>query len=81
MGLRPTASSYGALVYMAVVLGGQIAFAVAIMSLFAIARHFAGTLDRERRLTYETTALLAWYGAAQTAAGLLLVHGFPRAIG
>jgi cytochrome c oxidase subunit I+III len=80
-GLRPTQSGYSALVYMASVLNGQLAAAVIVMALFAVARHFAGRLDRERRMTFDSTALLAWYTAAQAALGLLLVHGFPRAIG
>jgi cytochrome c oxidase subunit I+III len=80
-GLRPTQSSYGAMVYVAGALAAQIAAAVAIMALFAVARHFAGRLDRAWRVTYETTALLAYYAAGQSLLGLVLVHGFPRLIG
>lgn len=80
-GLRPTSSSYGALAFMAGVLAGQLAFAVVIMTLYTIARHVAGLLDRDRRVTFDNTALLAWYAAGQSLLGLLLVHGFPRAVG
>jgi cytochrome c oxidase subunit I+III len=80
-GLRPTESAYGAMVYMASALNGQIAAAVAVMTGFAAARYFCGKLDAERRVSFETAALLAYYTAAQGLLGLLLVHGFPRAIG
>ena len=60
---------------------GQIVFAVTMMTLFAVARHFAGRLDREWRVNYEMTALLAYYAAGQSLLGLVLVHGFPRLIG
>lgn len=77
-GLSPSASSYGAMVYMAAVLFGQLAAAVLIMGLFTIARHVAGRLDCERRVTFDNTALLFHYTVAQSLIGLLLVHGFPR---
>ncbi len=80
-GLRPTHSGYAAMVYMATVLAGQLTFAVVIMSLFTVARHYTGRLDRERRVTFENTALLLYYTVAQSLLGLVLVHGFPRAIG
>lgn len=59
LGLRPTESSYAAMVYMAVVLNGQLAFAVAIMALFVMARHYAGKLDAVRFASLENTCLLA----------------------
>ncbi|WP_020158315.1 cytochrome c oxidase subunit I [Methylobacter marinus] len=79
-GLRPAASSYGALVYMAGILTGQLVFAMLIMALFVIARHFTGKLDRVRSATLENTSLLAYYIAAQALIGLLVIHGFPRMI-
>jgi cytochrome c oxidase subunit I+III len=79
-GLRPSASSYGAMVYMAGVLTGQLIFAVVIMSLFVIARHFTGKLDRVRSATLENTGLLVYYTVAQALVGLLVIHGFPRMI-
>jgi cytochrome c oxidase subunit I+III len=80
VGLRPSASSYGALVYMDGVLTGQLVFAVLMMSLFVIARHLTGKLDRIRCATLENTRLLVYYTAAQALVGLLLIHGFPRMI-
>ena len=79
--MRPADSAYGAMVYLAAVLEGQVVAAVLVMSLFAIARYLAGKLDSVRRGTFENTALLAWYAAAQGLVGLLLVHGFPRLLG
>ncbi|MEQ9690330.1 MAG: hypothetical protein RLO48_11420, partial [Bauldia litoralis] len=72
---------YSAMVYMASGLNGQLVLAVAIMSLFTIARHFAGRLDAVRRGTFEHTSLLLYFAAAQAMIGLLLVHGFPRLMG
>ena len=80
-GLRPADSSYSAMVYMASVLTGQVVAAVVIMSLFTAARYFTGRLDRERRVTFDNTALFALYAAGQGVLGLALVHGFPRLIG
>jgi cytochrome c oxidase subunit I+III len=77
-GLRPTQSSYGAMVYMSSVLTGQLVLAVVVMCGFVIARHFAGKLDTVRRASLENTSLLAWYTTAQAAIGLLIVHGFPH---
>jgi cytochrome c oxidase subunit I+III len=80
-GLSPTASAYGAMVYLGVVLFGQLALAILIMGLFTLARHAARRLDRERRVTFDNMALLYYYTAAQSLFGLLLVHGFPRLVG
>ncbi|MCD7058660.1 cytochrome c oxidase subunit I [Pelagibacterium xiamenense] len=80
-GLDPTASSYGAMVYMAPILTGQAAFAAIVMCLFAGARHLRGGMDKQRRVTFDNAALLYYYTAAQGVFGLVLIHGFPRLIG
>jgi cytochrome c oxidase subunit I+III len=80
-GLRPHDNSYGAMVYLGGALSAQLVFAVFIMSLFAVARHFAGRLDRVRRASLETTSLLLYYTVGQAILGLVLVHGFPRVAG
>ncbi len=80
-GLRPTLNAYGAMVYMASALNLQVALAVLIMAGFVVGRGFAGKLDRERRVTFDNTLMLLLYGAGQTLLGLILVHGFPRAVG
>ena len=77
-GVRPTESSYNALVYVASVLNGELIFAVAVMSLFLIARHLTGALNRVRYASLENTALLLYYTVAQALVGLVVVHGFPR---
>jgi cytochrome c oxidase subunit I+III len=80
-GLSPSANAYGAMVYLGIVLFGQLAFTLAIMGLFTIARHAAGKLDRERRVTFDNLALLYHYTVVQSLLGLALIHGFPRLVG
>ena len=80
-GLRPVATAYAAMVYLAGVLSAQVVVAVVFMGLFTIARLVAGRTDRERRNSFDHTALLGYYAAAQTLLGLVLVHGFPRLVG
>jgi cytochrome c oxidase subunit I+III len=79
-GLRPDASGYAALVYLAAVLQLQAIAAVVIIGLFVFARLVAGRLDATRRVTFDSLALLAYYSAAQGLVGVLLVHGFPRVV-
>jgi cytochrome c oxidase subunit I+III len=80
-GLQPDENSYSAMVYMASVLTGQIVAAVVAMTLFTIARYVAGKFNRQRRVTFENTALLGLYTAGQGLLGLTLIHGFPRLMG
>lgn len=80
-GLRPTENSYGAMVYMQSVLNGQLAFALVVMSGFAIARMTVGKLDRVRRASFDNCAVLYYYAVGQLVFGLLMVHGFPRVTG
>jgi cytochrome c oxidase subunit I+III len=80
-GLRPDASGYAAIVYMADVLQVQIVAPVVIMAGFAISREYAGRLDRVRRSVFDNLALLWSYAIGQGLLGLLLTHGFPRLIG
>jgi cytochrome c oxidase subunit I+III len=77
-GLRPTGSSYAALVYMASVLNGQLVLAVVIMSGFTMARYWAGKLHATRNACLENTGLLLYYTAAQAVVALMVVHGFVR---
>ncbi|MCB1674778.1 MAG: cytochrome c oxidase subunit I [Halioglobus sp.] len=79
-GVRPTDSSYAAMVYVSGILSAQLAVATVIMALFAIARHYTDKLDRVRRATLENTSLLAYYTVAQALLGLVVIHGFPRVI-
>ncbi|MEZ5816618.1 MAG: cytochrome c oxidase subunit I [Hyphomicrobiaceae bacterium] len=79
-GLRPSSSSYGALVYLGIFLTAQLAAAIVVMAMFTVVRQLTGRLDRVRRVSFETTALLAYYACAQAILGLVLVNGFPRMI-
>jgi cytochrome c oxidase subunit I+III len=79
-GLRPGESSYGALVYMSSVLNLQVIATAVIMCLFTLTRSLTGRLDAVRRVTFECTALMTYYAVGQGLFGLLLVHGFPRAV-
>jgi cytochrome c oxidase subunit I+III len=79
-GLRPAASGYGALVYLASFLQAQLLLPLVIMAGFALARRLVGRLDAVRRNVFDSFALLWHYFVAQGLLGLLLVHGFPRLI-
>jgi cytochrome c oxidase subunit I+III len=79
-GLRPEATGYAALVYLGSALQLQIVAALVIMGLVLLARLIAGRADNARRVTFDCLALLIYYAAGQGLLGLLLVHGFPRAV-
>jgi cytochrome c oxidase subunit I+III len=81
VGLRPDADAHAAMVFMASFLQLQLVLALAVMAAFAIARRFAGMLNRRRRVVFDNLALLWHYTVAQGLLGLLLVHGFPRIAG
>jgi cytochrome c oxidase subunit I+III len=50
------------------------------MACVIIARVACGRLTSARRVTFEAFALLSYYAAGQGLLGLLIVHGFPRAV-
>jgi len=77
-GLRPTQSSYGALVYTAIALQGFQVAVVTVMIGYTLARAWAGKLDARRRVTFDNTRLMGHYAMAQGLIGVLLLHGFPR---
>jgi cytochrome c oxidase subunit I+III len=79
-GLRPDASGYAALVYLASALQLQIVGAIIITAGFTVARLAAGLITDARRVTFESLALLICYAAGQGLLGLLVVHGFPRGL-
>ncbi len=76
--LSPTESGYGAIVWAIVSLEGFHVVVIIFLAAFAIARRFAGHLDRERRNVFDNVRIFWHYVAAQNVAGLVLVHGFPR---
>lgn len=80
-GLRPTADAHAALVYAGALLQAQIVAPVLLMAGFALVRGLAGRLDRDRRAVFDNLGLLWAYAIGQGAAGLLLTHGFPLAVG
>ena len=79
-GLRPTDSSYGALVYAVIAIEGQLVAAAIIMALYCCARDLSGKLSPVRRATLDNTALFWYYTAGQGLLGVVIVHGFPRVI-
>lgn len=79
--LSPTASSYEAMVALVLSVEGFFVTLVVVLALFAAARFAAGSLDHERRVTFDNARLLWHYTVGQSMAGLALVHGFPRLVG
>jgi cytochrome c oxidase subunit I+III len=79
-GLRPDASAYGALVYLASALQLEIVAAIVVIGAYNIARLLARRLNAERRVTFDVFLLLAYYAIGQGLLGLLLVHGFPGVV-
>jgi cytochrome c oxidase subunit I+III len=79
-GLRPHENAYAALVYMASVLNLQVVVAVIVMCGFTGVRLVMRNEDYGRQATFENTAILYLFAAAQLFFGLLLVHGFPRMV-
>ena len=77
----PTASGYGAMVYVFLVLGGFFLTTIVIMAALCIARRLAHRLDNQWRVTFDNARIFWHYVAAQSIVGLVLVHGFPRLLG
>jgi cytochrome c oxidase subunit I+III len=50
------------------------------MAAFTIARRMTRQLNATRLVVFDNFALLQAYTIAQMLLGLLLVHGFPRAV-
>ncbi len=80
-GLSPTASGYGAVVWLLVSLAGVQAVVVVTMALFALARAACGKLDRVRRVAFDNARLFWHYTVGQSLVGVAVVHGFPRMLG
>jgi len=73
-GLRPTASSYGAVVYTLIALQGFWAAVLAIMALYTAVRSACGLLDWRRRATFDALRLLWLYAVAQGAVAVAVIH-------
>ncbi|HVL55521.1 MAG TPA: cytochrome c oxidase subunit I [Burkholderiaceae bacterium] len=79
-GISPSASAYGATVWLfAAVHGFYVAVAV-LMAGYLIARSVAGLVDAQRRATAENVSLFWHYVVAQGLAIAALLHLFPRAV-
>jgi cytochrome c oxidase subunit I+III len=79
--LSPTASGYGAIVYLIVSFAGFYTTVIFAMAAFTIVRAAHGLVDPVRRVTFDNARLLWHYTVGQTLAGVVLVHGFPRLAG
>ena len=77
-GLDPSASAYGAVVYMLASLQAFFVLIVLFMGCYTVARSAAGLLHAEQRNTFDNTMLFWYYTVAQGLLALALVHGFPR---
>jgi cytochrome c oxidase subunit I+III len=80
-GLRPTAHSYGAIVYLTGSLQGVAVFTATIMGLFTVAKHLSGRLTSVRRVTLDNVTLFCHYAVGQGIVGLIVVHLLARLIG
>jgi cytochrome c oxidase subunit I+III len=81
VGLRPSATSYGAIVYTLAAWQGFFAAVLVLMGLYTVARSLTGRLSGERRATFDNVELFWHYSVAQGAVSLAIVHLFPRALG
>ncbi|MYZ48930.1 cbb3-type cytochrome c oxidase subunit I [Propylenella binzhouense] len=80
-GVRPSETSYGAIVFGFAVIQGLYVAALVVMAPYTVARSFAGLLDARRRVTFDNTRMLWLYAVAQGLIALALVHLFPRLVG
>ncbi|HEX7054322.1 MAG TPA: cbb3-type cytochrome c oxidase subunit I [Burkholderiales bacterium] len=78
--LSPGESAYAAIVMLVVALAGFFAAAAGALALFAVARMLNGLVDAQRRVVFDNARIFSYYVAAQTLAGIVLVHGFPRLV-
>jgi cytochrome c oxidase subunit I+III len=79
-GLTPASNAYMALIALGLFLQLQLALTLVVMAGFAIARKLTGQLNSTRRVVYDNVAQLWYYTTAQGALGVILMHGFPRAL-
>jgi heme/copper-type cytochrome/quinol oxidase subunit 3 len=74
----PTQDAYGAIVHAFLAIDGFFAACAIVLAVFALARQRAGKLCAARRVTFDNAKLFWHYTVAQTTAGILMVHLFPR---
>jgi cytochrome c oxidase subunit I+III len=81
IGLSPSATSYGAVVYTVAAWQGFFAAVLVLMGVYTAARSLTGRLSAERRVTFDNTQLLWQYTIVQGIVSLAIVHLFPRLLG
>lgn len=81
VGLDPTRSAYGAVVYTLLSLQGLFVVIVVLMGIYTILRAWHGLLNGVRRSTFDNTMLMWYYTAAQGLIATALIHSFPRLVG
>ena len=79
--VSPAQSAYGAIVWMILCIDGFFAACAILLAALALARQYAGRLDRERRVSFDNARLFWHYTVAQALAGLAMVQLFPRLVG
>jgi cytochrome c oxidase subunit I+III len=79
-GISPSSNAYMALIALGLFLQLQLVLTLVVMAGFAIARKLTGQLNSTRRVVYDNVAQLWHYTTAQGALGVILMHGFPRAL-
>jgi cytochrome c oxidase subunit I+III len=79
-GLRPDASSYGAVVFTLLALAAVLSAAVVVINLFCVLRLAAGLINTERRLTFEVAAMMCHYTVLQAVSTIALIYVLPRVL-
>jgi cytochrome c oxidase subunit I+III len=79
-GWSPRAHAYAAAVYTLLGVNAFFAAVVVLMALYVLARQLGGHVDRHRRVSFDNARIFWHYAVAQSAAGLLLIYGFPRLV-
>ncbi|WP_328805648.1 cbb3-type cytochrome c oxidase subunit I [Sabulicella rubraurantiaca] len=77
-GLRPREHVHSSTSFSLVAFQGVHVAVSALMLGYTVARAWAGMLNGERRLVFDNSMLFSLYTCAQGAAGVVLLHGFPR---
>jgi cytochrome c oxidase subunit I+III len=74
-------TAYGAVVHTVLGINAFFAVTVTLMALYVVARQVAGQVNRQRRVSFDNARIFWHYTVAQSIAGLVFIHGFPRLVG
>lgn len=80
VGLRPDAGSHQALIYLGTFLQAQLVAPLIVMAGFVLVRSLTRRLSPQHRVSFDNLAVFWHYAVGQGLLGLLLIHGFPRAL-